>query len=38
MNVLHGADLALAEEVPVAFVVNGISHAVIWKTLLWGSP
>ena len=29
MNVLHGADLALAEEVPVAFVVNGISHAVM---------
>lgn len=29
MNTRHGTDLALAEEVPVALVFNGISHAVM---------
>ncbi len=32
MNEPNGAGLALAEEVPVAFVVNGISHAVMMAT------
>lgn len=32
MNLPHTSALALAEEVPVAFVVNGISHAVMMAT------